>query len=143
MLLAISVSSQAATLPPPQSVARGADQVRDRCVRQEKCDVNACVSNGGLKSCYHRALLFLDQRLVRLEAELAKRDPWCADHWGVLKEKHRKFQEQALVTANFADAPYSTDDDLRLLLAQQEYALAYQVLSNTACRQAVAPAPRR
>ena len=95
LVFAISVSSQAATLPAtlpaPQSVAKGADHVRDRCVRQEKCEVNACVSNGGLKNCYHRALLFMDQRLVRLEAELAKRDPWCAAHWGELKEKHRKF----------------------------------------------------
>lgn len=131
--LFVTLPLMAAVLTPVQ-VARQATTVLDQCIKKLRCDVNACASNGGLDSCYSRAEGIVDANVARLDAALAKRDPWCARHWTELREKHAAFMQSAISSNSLADAPYNSDDDLRLLLARQEYEIGYRILANSACR---------
>ena len=133
-LLLAGLSSCALAQQPPVELARKVSAELDRCTKALKCGVNACASNGGLKSCYERSNALWDQAIVQLEARLDKKDGWCATYWAELKDAQAKFAEQASQVKSLGDGPYNTDDDLALLLYQQQYELAYSVAKNSACK---------
>lgn len=135
---ACALPSFAALPLSPSQLESKAKTILDQCTRKLRCDTNACASNGGLASCYGRASGVWAEHTALLEKVIGGRDPWCASHWAELREKHATFAESALASKTLADAPYNTNDDLRLLLAQQEYEYGYRILANSACRRRMA-----
>jgi hypothetical protein len=136
VLLLSSLAAPAWSAPPaaPASLARTIERGLDRCQARQRCDVNPCATNGGLRSCFEAAQAEWNVQTEKIEATLATRDRWCTTYWDALKEKQAAYAEDALTTPALADGPYNTDDDLKVLLAQQRYELAYGVLQNYACR---------
>lgn len=133
-LLLACLSSCALAQQPPAELARKVSAELGRCTKALKCEVNACASNGGLKSCYGQSNALWDQAIAQLEARLDKKDGWCATYWAQLKDAQAKFAQQASQVKSLGDGPYNTDDDLALLLYQQQYELAYSVAKNSACK---------
>jgi len=133
-LVLACLSSSALAQQPPTELARKVSAEFDRCTKALKCEVNACASNGGLKSCYGRSNALWDQGIAQLEARFDKKDDWCATYWAELKVAQAKFAEQASQVKSLGDGPYNTDDDLALLMYQQRYELAYSVAKNSACK---------
>lgn len=133
-LLLACISSCALAQQPPAELARKVSAELNRCTKALRCEVDACASNGGLKSCYGRANALWDQAITQLEARLDKKDGWCAAYWAELKDAQAKFAEQASKVKSLGDGPYNTDDDLALLMYQQQYELAYSVAKNSACK---------
>jgi hypothetical protein len=60
-VLLACLSSCALAQQPPAELARKVSAELDRCTKALKCEVNACASNGGLKSCYGRSNALWDQ----------------------------------------------------------------------------------
>ena len=131
-------ASGAPTLPTPASGSKASSAVLDACVKELQCDKNPCASNGGLKYCYSVAQIYWSKNMEAVEHALPKKGGWCTTHWRELEAEHAQFRERAMAMKSLGDGPHNTDDDLDLLLAQQQYELAYQVLSNSACST---PAP--
>ena len=127
-------------LPTPASVAKAANAVLEGCIIEQQCDENPCASNGGLKNCYSVAQTYWSKSLETVEQSLEKKGGWCASHWRHLDQKHAAFRDSVMVVPSLGEGPYNTDDDLDMLLSQQQYELAYQVLNNSAC---TAPPPPR
>lgn len=134
VLLLACLSSCALAQQPPAELARKVSAELDRCIKALKCEVNACASNGDLKSCYGRSNALWDQAIAQLEARLAKKDGWCPTYWAELKDAQARFAEQASQVKSLGGGPYNTDDDLALLMYQQQYELAYSVAKNSACK---------
>lgn len=133
-LLLVCLLSCAHAQQPPAELARKVSAELDRCTKALKCEVNACASNGGLKSCYGRSNALWDQAIVQLEAKLDRNGGWCATYWAELKVAQAKFAEEASQVKSLGDGPYNTDDDLALLMYQQQYELTYSVAKNSACK---------
>ena len=134
LLCTLATPAWAASPATPASLARTIDRGLYRCQDRQRCDINPCVTNGGLRSCYEAAQAEWNVQTEKIEATLVTRDPWCTTYWEQLKEKQATYAEDALTTPALADGPYNTDDDLKVLLAQHRYELAYAVLQNYACR---------
>ena len=124
---------------PPATIARQIDAQLNRCVKALRCDVNACATGGGLKSCYDGVTQVWAQKLARLDEALSMRGGWCAAHGAALQEAYAGFPEKATQSSTWADSPYNTDDDFTLLTLQQRYELAYAVLNNYECKGKKAP----
>lgn len=126
-------ASGAPRFPTPASVSKASSAALDACVKKQQCDEKPCASNGGLKYCYSVAQTYWSKNIEAVEQALAKKGGWCASHWRALEAEHAQFRERAMAVKSLGDGPYNTDDDLDLLLAQQQYQLAYQILGNSAC----------
>ncbi|MUI15873.1 hypothetical protein GJV26_25935 [Massilia dura] len=143
-LLLVTTSAWAtgdAPLPTPANALKASRAVFDLCIQAQDCDRNACASNGGLSYCYYEAQLHWDKNLHAAERSLREQGGWCARHWRSLAKEHAAFRRRAMAAKSLADGPYGSDHDLGLLLAQQQYELAYHLLSNSACNK-IASVPR-
>ncbi|BDT71581.1 hypothetical protein os4_11080 [Comamonadaceae bacterium OS-4] len=124
---------------PPATIARQIDAQLKRCVQTLRCDVSACATGGGLKSCYNAVTQVWEQKLARIDETLSLRGGWCAAHWAGLQEAYAGFSEKAMQSRTWANSPYNTDDDFILLTLQQRYEMAYAVLNNYECKGKKAP----
>lgn len=140
MALVLTVGLTAAIAQqPPATVARQIDAQLKRCVKALRCDVSACATGGGLKSCYDGVTQVWEQKLARIHEALSMRGGWCAAHGAALQEAYAGFPEKAMQSRTWANSPYNTDDDFILLTLQQRYEIAYAVLNNYECKEKKAP----
>lgn len=124
-----------------EAAARRIAMALNKCFKAQRCGINACASNGGLRSCCYDAESRWEAALSRVEGMIAKRDAWCGKYWAELKDAQEQFGERALQVPSIGDGPCNTNDDLALILYQQKYELACSVLGNSACRPAPSAAP--